>query len=101
MSTRDVLDVIEAALDSDWDVDPQSFSGLPPELRDPIVVFQRGLDLLESGLKLPAGQPVAADYDEQYRAAARNGKPIPDAVWVRMHAARDRAESLKDADESK
>jgi hypothetical protein len=96
-STESVLDALELAAQGEHgdDVTPS----LPAGLQDPLKVMERGRELITKGLRLPDEEPTISLYDEEFRMVARNGKAIPDNVRERMHAERQRCESLADRED--
>jgi hypothetical protein len=90
MNTDRVLETLEYALECEWEAEDSN--ELPQELRDPLAMLERGRQLLRHGLSVPVFVAETPLDDREYRAAARNGKPIPDQVLIRMHEERDKAE---------
>jgi hypothetical protein len=89
------LDVIEAAIELDFEVDAAADTELPIGLRDPIKSFARGCELLEQGLPFHSVElpDTAALDDDEFRMAARNGGVIAEHIVARMHAERERIEA--------
>lgn len=92
-STEAILDVLEEAFEHEWQEDGDP-SELPSHLQDALAVRERGLALLRKGLQLSDDGVCRASEtaDEEYRAAARHGKRIPEAVLERMHKERENVE---------
>lgn len=89
--TEAVLDAIEAALEEHWNAEVSE--PIPEELLNPLSVMERGQQLLSQGLVFYAAQPSTSSVDDEFRAAARNGKPISEAMKSRMHRERKQAEA--------
>ncbi len=96
--TERVLDVLDAAVTAEPDLESVSrsipvegFDALPERLKDPFAVLERGRELLRTGLPVRDSN-INADFDDELRMAARNGKPIPDDVRQHMNQERARSE---------
>jgi hypothetical protein len=91
--TEAILDALEAAFESDW-LEDMGVAELPTDLQDALKVRERGRALLEKGFCWSDDRvgECSEGLDAEYRAAARNGRPIPEAVLERMHAEREEAE---------
>jgi|HubBroStandDraft_3_1064219.scaffolds.fasta_scaffold78624_1 Zn-dependent peptidase ImmA (M78 family) len=102
--TERVLDVLEDAVTAEPDVDlpvaaPGGLNTLPESLRDPMAVLERGRRLLRDGLPVQS-YGLDAEFDNQLRAAARNGKRIPAGVRRRMSDDRAASEQTSPGDHS-
>ena len=99
--TERVLDVLEAAVTAEPDLDApahpsnvlEDLETLPERLKDPFAVLERGRALLRTGLPV-RGSRVNANFDDELRMAARNGKPIPGDIRQRMNEERARSRHL-------
>lgn len=97
--TERVLDVLDSAVTTELDLDtparpstlPEGLEALPKRLKDPFAVLERGRALLRTGLPVRDAR-INADFDDELRMAARNGKPIPDDIRQRMNEERARSE---------
>jgi Zn-dependent peptidase ImmA (M78 family) len=105
--TERVLDVLDCAVTAEPDLDAparpsaqqEGIEALPERLRDPLAVLERGRALLRTGLPVRTSE-VDNDFNDELRMAARNGKPIPDDIRLRMNEGRSgtvRAKSLESA----
>jgi hypothetical protein len=94
MTTPDIWDCIGRALERELETESEKGGEVPELLMDALALMERGRTLLAKGLQAPVHEG-SVDSDETYRAAARNGTPIPQEVLDRMH--RDRERSEKDA----
>ena len=90
MKPEGVLDSLEFALESEWA--PDYPERVPDELKDALKMMERGRRLLREGLRMPLSVADKGLDDDEYRAAARNGEPIPRDLLVRMHREREAAE---------
>jgi len=93
--SESVLDILEEILHLELKADTSC--QLPPGLRDPVRVMEQVRALLQNETPWPpALQSETAETTsdiEEYRAAARNGSPIPSEVLTRMHQEREQAEA--------
>lgn len=98
--TERVLDVLDSAVTAEPDLDapvrastlPEGVDALPEGLKDPFAVLERGRVLLRTGLPVHDSR-TNAEFDDELRMAARNGKPIPDEIRQRMNDERARSEN--------
>jgi len=93
--SESVLDILEEALHLELETDMTC--QLPPGLRDPVQVMEQVRALLQNETRWPPAlrsetAETTSDFEE-YRAAARNGSPIPTEVLTRMHQEREQAEA--------
>lgn len=90
-ATPSVWDCVELAFESDWESGDEG-GEVPELLNDATGLMERGRRLLLEGLKVTSKDQAVND-DDAYRAAARNGKVIPDDVLAQMHRAREEVEA--------
>jgi hypothetical protein len=94
--SESVLDILEEVLHLELETD--TTCQLPPGLRDPVRVMEQVRALLQNETPWAAAlqsetEETTCDLEE-YRAAARNGSPIPTEVLTRMHQEREQAEAV-------